>query len=94
MPYVALDLSSAYQTFISGWIAPIFFIIVAAVAIILLWKRQIRELVIFIVIAALCGLLIFFGNDLFGQDGNLTGAANKVAKEINTIMPPSYWNLR
>lgn len=91
MPFVVLDLASAYQTFISGWIAPIFFIIVAVVAIMLLWKRQIRELVIFIIIAALAGLLIFFGEALFGQDGNITGAANKIVKEINTILPPSFW---
>ena len=75
------------RTLRDNWIGPVFIIIVAAISITFLIRRQIRELLIFVGIAALVGALIFFGDNLFGQNGSLTRVANDSAGQINAILP-------
>lgn len=82
-------LNGLMETLKNNWIGPVFFIIVAAVSITFLLQREIRKLLVFVVIAALVGVLIYFGADLFGQNGSLTNFAKKEASNINTILP--YW---
>lgn len=70
------------------WIAPIFLIGVAIVAVIFIKNRQFRELGAFILIAAFVAVLVLLGNKLFigagGTAGKLTRAVDKyVLQEIN-----------
>lgn len=80
-------LSGLMETLKNNWIGPVFFIIVAGVSITFLLQREIRKLLVFVVIAALVGVLIYFGADLFGQNGSLSNFAKKEASSINTILP-------
>ena len=69
----------------SNWIGPIFLIILMSMALFFAFKRQFREMVIFIAIAAVAGVLIYGGGVLFGQGGSagsITNAAQNVAEKI------------
>jgi len=82
------------KTLVDQWIGPIYIVIVAVVAITLLLKKEIRGLVAFLVVAIICGLLVYFGKDLFGSSGKLTGAAKKAAGDISYIQKDSFqWDL-
>lgn len=80
-----LALSNLVNTAISDWIGPVFIGLVAVVAIILAWKRQFAAFITFAGIAVLAALFIFFGDALFGKNGNLSQAGRDVAKTINTV---------
>lgn len=80
-----LALSSLTDTAINDWIGPAFILLVAAVSIVLLWKRQLAAFFSFLAIAAIAGIFIFFGSDLFGKNGNITKAGKDVAKKVNTV---------
>ena len=83
------------KTLVDQWIGPIYIVIVAVVAITLLLKKEIRGLVAFLVVAIICGLLVYFGKDLFGSRGKLTGAAKKAAGDISYIQKDSFdWNVQ
>lgn len=82
------------KTLVDQWIGPIYIVIVAVVAITLLLKKEIRALVAFLVVAIICGLLVYFGKDLFGSSGKLTGAAKKAAGDISYIQKNDFqWDL-
>ena len=83
--FSTLALGGLVDTAISDWIGPLFVGIIAVVAVILLWKRQLAAFITFAAVAVLGGLFIFFGDDLFGQNGNLSGAGRDVAEKINTV---------
>lgn len=63
---------------VSNWIAPVFLIGVAIVAVIFIKNRQFRELGAFILIAAIVAVLVILGSKLFvnknGEAGKLTNA--------------------
>ena len=80
-------LNDLVNTVRENWIGPIFLIIVAGVSITFLIQRQIRNLLIFVGIAAVVGALIFFGENLFGSNGSLTKTASDGASKINAILP-------
>lgn len=80
-------LKGLQDSFINNWVGPLFIMAVAVFAVIFIKNRQIRELAIFLVVAAIVGLLIFFGDDLFGSGGSLTDSANELIKEVNMIIP-------
>lgn len=80
-----LALGGLVDTAISDWIGPVLVGIIAVVAIILLWQRKLAGFITFAAMAALAALFVFFGADLFGKNGNLSGAGKDVAKKINSI---------
>lgn len=80
-----LALGNLVNTAISDWIGPVLVGIIAVVAIILLWKRQFAGFLTFAAMAALAAIFVFFGADLFGKNGNISGAGKSVAKKINTV---------
>lgn len=80
-------LGGLQHSLISNWIGPIFILVVAGVSLKFLISRQIRELLIFIVIAAIVGLLIYAGGSMFGKSGKLKQGAQSVANNVNVIMP-------
>jgi len=81
----AFALSDLVDTAINNWIGPVFVGAIAVVALILLWQRKLAGFITFAAVAVLAGLFIFFGSDLFGQNGNLSGAGRDVAEKINTV---------
>ena len=86
-PLMLKGLTGVQETVISNWIGPAFIIAVAFFAIMFIKNRQFRELAAFIVIAAVVGLMIFFGPELFGKSGKLTTATDNVIKEVQMIKP-------
>ncbi len=70
---------------ISDWIGPLLVGIIAVVAIVLLWKRQFAGFLTFAAMAVLAALFVFFGDDLFGKNGNISKAGKDVATKINTV---------
>lgn len=87
-------LNGLMDTLKNNWIGPVFFIIVAGVSVTFLLQREIRKLLVFIVIAAIVGVLIYFGTDLFGQNGSITNVVKKEATGINTILPHFLTNIK
>lgn len=67
-----------------AWIAPVFFCMVAIGAFMFIKQQAITKLILFLVVAAVVGVLIFGGEALFGSDGALKkmfeGTAVKVGK--------------
>ena len=93
---VAVDLSSIQEKLLTQWIKPAYFIVVALVAVLLLWKKELRALAVFAVVAVVAGLLIFFAKDIFGEGDNgilggvkqtLTGSVLQVPYEPIPILP-------
>ena len=75
------------KTLVDQWIGPIYIVT-------LLLKKEIRGLVAFLIVAIICGLLVYFGKDLFGSSGKLTGAAKKAAGDISYIQKDNFqWDL-
>lgn len=70
---------------IHNWIGPIFLVFVAVGAIMFIRSQQLTKLILFLVVAAIVGLLIFGGDFLFGANGIFQrvgkGTANQVANE-------------
>lgn len=75
---------------VENWIGPAYLIAVAFFAIKFLKDREFRTLFIFIAIAIIVGLLIFFADDLFGSGGSITKSAKGVVDKVNTIVLPSF----
>lgn len=68
---------------IADWIGPAFIIVVAVTAFIFLKNQQIRELIIFLLIAAVVAVLVFAGDLLFGSDGVLKKGVEEVVNAVN-----------
>lgn len=81
-------LQSLWDSVLSNWIGPIFIAAVAIFALVFIKDRAWMKLLGFVAIAAVVGLLIFAGDDLFGgKDATVTGIANDAANQINMILP-------
>lgn len=78
-------LSDLYNKFIENWAGPAFLIIIAIVAIPMIKERQFRNLLIFLVFAAIIGVIVFYGGDIFGKDKGFTKATKDLVDGINTI---------
>ena len=81
-------LSGLSDKLVNDWIGPIYIVLVAVVAITLLMKKEIRSLVAFLVVAVICGLLVYFGKDLFGS--KLTKSAKDAAGSISYIQHDDF----
>lgn len=80
-------LSGLQTTITNNWVGPIFIVIVGAVGITFLVKREIRKLIIFLIIAAIVGVLVYGASGLFGSGGKLNQSASNLASNVNVIMP-------
>lgn len=92
--FLNAGLSGITENLKNNWIGPVFIIIVAAISIKFLLQREIRSLLIFLVIAAIVGVLIYFGSSIVGQNGSLSNFAKNQANTINTILAPRLDMLR
>lgn len=85
----AAGLVDLWNNVLRYWITPIYVAAVAVFALVFMKNRSWTQIIGFVGIAAIVGVLIFAGGDLFGgKDKGITGAANKVAKDINTVVAP------
>lgn len=76
-------LGGLWDTIRTNWLGPIFFAAVAIFAIIFIKDRAWMKLIAFVGIAAVVGVLIFAGEDMFGDSGTLSGTAENLAGQIN-----------
>lgn len=71
---------------LKNWVTPLYVAAVAIFAIVFLKDRAWMKLIGFVGIAAVVGVLVFAGSDLFGsKDKGLTKVAKNAAGKINTI---------
>lgn len=78
-------LSKVQNNLIRDWIGPAAIIIIAGVAAALLFKRELRGLLVFLGIAAVATFLIFFGGSVFGKGGKAPKAVDNVLKTVTVV---------
>ena len=76
-------LGNLTNTVISDWLGPAFIAIIAVIAITLAVRKQVMGFLTFALIAVIASLLIFSGDSLFGEKGNLSGAGKSVIDEVS-----------
>ena len=82
-------LNELWDNVLSNWITPLYLAAVAIFAIVFLKDRAWMKLIGFVGIAAVVGVLVFAGGEIFGdKDKGLTGVAKKASDDINTIVSP------
>ena len=79
---MASGLNGLANSLIKNWIGPVFLVIVAVVAFSFVKSQSWTKLIAFVGIAAIVGALIFFGSDLFGQDGVISGMFTNAGKAV------------
>lgn len=80
-------LSGLWDTIRTDWLGPIVLAAIAIFAIIFIKDRAWLKLIGFVGIAAIVSVLVFAGENLFGESGNLKGVAEGFATDIeNTIV--------
>lgn len=82
-------LNSILDSFITDWAGPAYLIMVICIAIPMIKDRQFRALIIFLIFAAVLGVVIFFGKELFGKEGKATQGAKELIG-VNTIVAENY----
>lgn len=80
-------LNGVINKLVGDWVGPAYIILIALVAVHFIKDRQFRELAAFGGIAAIVGLFIFFGNQLFGASGKVTKSVQSVADTIQMVIP-------
>ena len=79
-------LRGLWNTVLNNWITPLFIAMVAVFALYFIKDRAWMKLIGFVGIAAVVGVLVFAGGELFGgSDKGLTKVAKNAAKEIQTV---------
>ena len=79
-------LRGLWNTVLSDWITPLFIAMVAVFALFFIKDRAWMKLIGFVGIAAVVGVLVFAGGDLFGgKDKGLTKVAKNAANDIQTV---------
>lgn len=82
----AAGLVQFWEKILANWITPVYIAMVAVFALFFIKDRAWMKLIGFVGIAAVVGVLVFAGKDLFGaKDKGLTGTATKLAGDINTV---------
>lgn len=75
-------LGDLWSTILEDWLTPIYLAAVAVFAIVFLKDRAWMKLISFVGIAAVVGVFVFFGDEIFGDGGSLTGTATDLAGDI------------
>lgn len=87
---IGAGLQGLADNLISGWIGPVFILAVAAFSVMFIKDRAWMKLLGFVGIAAIVGVLVFFGDSYFGQKGKLSGVAKGQADQISNDIYVSY----
>lgn len=74
LSYDLANVSSLTTSLVNNWIGPIFLLVVAGISLKFVFAREFRQLGIFLIIAAVVGMLVFNAGTLFGKDGVLKKA--------------------
>ena len=82
---LAQGLAGLQEKAINNWIGPAFLLGVAGISIIFIKDRAWMKLLGFLGIAAIVGMVIYFGSQLFGKDGNLTSGVKSLADDVNVV---------
>lgn len=84
---VMAGLSGLWSTILANWVTPLYIAAVAVFAIVFIKDRAWMKLISFVGIAAVVGVLVLAGAEIFGNpNGGLTGVAKNQATQINTIV--------
>lgn len=84
---VMQGLSGLWSTVLQNWITPLYIAAVAVFAIVFIKDRAWMKLISFVGIAAVVGVLVLAGAEIFGnKDSGLTGVAKNQAGQINSIV--------
>lgn len=84
MTFMPSALSDLWDTLVEDWVGPAYVIVVAFLAFPFLKNRAWLQLLAFVAMAAVVGLLIFAGDSLFGsEDATVTGIASDSVEELN-----------
>jgi hypothetical protein len=71
---------------ITDWLGPILIVMIAALSLMFIVRKQWVSALSFAGLAIIVSLFVFFGPQLFGKSGNLTGVGNKLSQQINTVV--------
>lgn len=77
-------LQAIYNGARSTWLAPVFFIAVGMIAVTFLRNQQFTKLIVFLVLAAIIGCLIFFAPELFGDNGAISKMFKNAATTVSS----------
>lgn len=80
-------LADLWSGVLANWITPVYLAAVAVGAFMFIRSQQLTKLIMFLVVAAIVGVLIFAGDTLFGQNGQggaLTNMFAKTAEDVGT----------
>lgn len=79
----AAGLDGLWDSFREDWLAPLLIGIVAVAAVMAIWGRKLRDLLVLAAVAVIAGLFVFRGEDLFGgADASLTGAGGDLVDQV------------
>lgn len=92
--FVSIDaagLGGLFETLKNDWLAPIFLAFLAVMVFRFLKNQSWRELVSWLALAVVVGVVIFGGDAFFGQNGRLTNTAENLGNQIdNTSVISDY----
>jgi hypothetical protein len=81
-------LAGLWDSLLANWIGPLFIAAVAVFALVFIKDRAWMKLISFVGIAAVVGVLVFAGGELFGDNKGLQKVAKDQAKQINVVSGP------
>ncbi len=80
--YIA-DLSGVWAALVSHYIGPAIIIIVGAMSVAYLVKRQLRPFVVYLVLAIIVAIVIYAAPALLGQNSTLVRNGGEIVKQVN-----------
>lgn len=80
--YIA-DLGGVWAALVRGYIGPAIIIIVGAMSVAYLVKRQLRPFVVYLALAIIVAITIYAAPALLGQNSTLVKNGGEIARQIN-----------
>ena len=80
--YIA-DLSGVWSALVRGYIGPAIIIIVGAMSVAYLVKRQLRPFVVYLALAVIVAITIYAAPALLGQQSTLVRNGAEIVKQVN-----------
>lgn len=80
--YIA-DLSGVWAALVSHYIGPAIIIIVGAMSVMYLAKKQLRPFVVYLALAIIVAITIYAAPALLGQDSTLVKNGGEIMKQVN-----------
>jgi hypothetical protein len=77
------DLSGVWAALVSHYIGPAIIIIVGAMSVAYLVKRQLRPFVVYLALAIIVAVVIYAAPTLLGQQSTLVKNGGEIVKQVN-----------